>query len=168
MLSAFVRGRIARKLGVFVLVTAISPLSFSVSSSASEADELAASRSYVGPRAGLWYGTATLGMEYRRGRTGILAGYSLLVGFAAGVNYYSDPGGDSWVAGAYGFYLDEDEKDVTSIGLCGGYRWRFDSMWELTLGLGAGYAEKFEGGSTDEMFLIGPTLTIGYSFKVKV
>jgi hypothetical protein len=89
------------------------------------------------------------------------------VGFTVGVNYYFDPSDGSWFAGWYFWYLEHDRKETSSIGLSGGYRWRFDSMWEVALGIGVGYSEeKTAGRRAREFVLVTPTLTLGYSFRL--
>jgi hypothetical protein len=108
-----------------------------------------------------------VGVDAQHYSFGCFAGYAPPVGGSIGFNYFFNDWGNSWVLGPFCWYVEETDENVMCVGISAGYRWRFDSGWEISVGVGVGYAENTDHSIKDERVLIGPTLTVGYMWFVE-
>ena len=139
---------------------------------------------FIGPRIGLSTFTGLVGIEVQRKQFGFSIGL-LADGEACGLRYYFSPQGPSWYLGPFlmlseeeysgNFYATSETREtivetMMDVGIGAGYRWRWGSGWDLSIGGGVAYWAKEEKGDTtghtadsSGLWFI-PELAFGYSF----
>lgn len=122
---------------------------------------------YFGPRLGISTYSGVVGIEAQINHIS-LSGGILPTGFATGLKYYFDPFQSCWYLGICYMRLEEEDDgwidDVVGGGM--GYRWRWESGWELTLGAGASVTRETDTWSEETETYGSPVidLVVGYSF----
>ena len=129
---------------------------------------------FVGPRIGASPYTGLIGLEFQFKHISLGVGW-LSDGEAYGIRYYFSPQKDSWYLGSYLWRMEKryydyynlynyDNIKKSRLGLGGGYRWRWDSGWNVSIGVSFAKNNDNYYSSNDNKFWFMPELAIGYSF----